>query len=92
MKAIEFLFHTGSIKSIFKDNKDFDSTRFYSILVRLKVKLAVAESRSLPGFYSILVRLKEALPPPPLALITSFYSILVRLKVHSPAPIYISGA
>ena len=55
----QFLFHTGSIKRIHLPPVAITLKRFYSILVRLKVRTALpSDKRRAPRFYSILVRLK----------------------------------
>ena len=54
-----FRFHTGSIKSLKKDNTVGRDISFDSILVRLKDILYTIDNSKLASFDSILVRLKE---------------------------------
>ena len=53
-----FLFHTGSIKSVYRRFPCHPMSSFYSILVRLKGTRVHIEISEKISFYSILVRLK----------------------------------
>ena len=59
VKGPQFLFHTGSIKSLSTALRHLLTSSFYSILVRLKAPAKPdAQVPPISRFYSILVRLK----------------------------------
>ena len=75
-----FLFHIGAIKRQADNFCLHPFRRFYSTLVRLKVKQNLSIELSRSCFYSTLVRLKERTVQNKLKNNKCFYSTLVRLK------------
>ena len=76
----QFLFHTGSIKSVWCKPAFTLTTRFYSILVRLKVKAIEVLERAEGAFLFHTGSIKSSSMKPLMKNGVSFYSILVRLK------------